>query len=284
MITSVTLLALIALVSILIFLRFRGKKQADWLRAQLVAPSHEAPLRFNPAMIETLPKPVQNYLGKAIASQAPLAHCVVLAMQGQIRLKPEGKWYDFTAKESLRDRFGFLWEARVGKGLLPLFGGFDSFGPTAVSPVGVGTVRFWLLNLLPLVHQQGQRIDQSSIGRLLMEHIWLPSALLPTQEIEWEAIDENHIRYTLRVASEPLTVEIGLDAQHRPVWVKAQRVRGEDGRLESFGGTFSDFGGFDGYYIPTALELGWGYGTENYRPFFKATIRSARFLTSSAAT
>jgi hypothetical protein len=276
----ITLLILMVLSGYSVF-KLRDQRRMRGFRQLLSAPADpdEPTLRFNPAMTESLPKPVQEYLQKAIAPQAPLAYGVALAMQGQIRLKPEGDWMDFTARESIRARTGFLWQMRSFKGRLPLFSGFDAFGPDPKAPhQSSGEVNFWFMDLIPMVRKKGGAIDAASIGRLIMEHIWLPSALLPTEEIAWEASNDREISYTFSVAARPVTVHLTLDEQHRPIAIWAKRHRGESDQEESFGGTFSEYAGFDGYYIPTRVELGWGYGEADFVPSFTARILSARFL------
>jgi hypothetical protein len=46
-------------------------------------------------------------------------------------------------------------------------------------------------------------------------------------------------------------------------------------RLQPFGGTVSAERGFEGYTIPSSLEVGNHFGTSDYLPFFRVQVVSA---------
>ena len=48
-------------------------------------------------------------------------------------------------------------------------------------------------------------------------------------------------------------------------------------RTQPFGGYLSEYKLFDGYMLPTKIEAGNLFGTEDYFPFYKATIIKACF-------
>jgi hypothetical protein len=43
----------------------------------------------------------------------------------------------------------------------------------------------------------------------------------------------------------------------------------------TFGGDVDEVRRFGDLVLPRSLTAGWGYGTDDYAPFFKATIRAA---------
>ena len=49
-------------------------------------------------------------------------------------------------------------------------------------------------------------------------------------------------------------------------------------RLQSFGGTMEAEGTFEGFTIPTRIEVGNHFGTAQYLPFFQANLVAAEYL------
>lgn len=242
--------------------------------------------RFTEEMVADLPVPVQRYFLHAIAPGTPLATSVRLTMRGQFRLGRDQPWLPMQAQEILSAK-GFVWRAKIGRGLSQ-FQGADYYCDRS------GKMQFALLGLVPIVNVQNADTARSAIGRLVAELMWLPSALLPQQGVQWKAIDDSTIQAQLQVDDEPVTLTFVTNAEGKLLAGYALRW-GEslqDGKAEStkddsskddswsympMGGKFNAEQTFDGFTIPSQVGVGWWFGSEQYFEFFQSTIEQAEF-------
>ena len=83
-------------------------------------------------------------------------------------------------------------------------------------------------------------------------------------------------------------VDVTIDASGQPQKVLFQRWSNANPekiyRLQPFGGFLSDYRVFDGFRLPTRIEAGNHFGTEDYFPFFKATVGSVNFNSAPSDT
>lgn len=222
---------------------------------------------FEPDSIADLPPAAERYLRHAIAPRTALACRVELTMDGQLRLRD--RWLSFTADETLAARSGFVWRPKVRLGLGLRFSGADFHVD------GTGGQRFALAGLVPIVRSDGPAIDRSSAGRFLAESVWLPTSLLPTMGAEWEGVDDRRARVTLPTVEESLTVTV--DEEGAVKSVETLRLDGDTGEMRPFGASIERERTVDGVTIPSRLEVGWGFGTDEYEPFFRAELRDVAF-------
>ena len=244
-----------------------------WRSLKSVAPTRY----FDQSMIENLPEPVNRYFLHSIRPDTLLSNSVQLEMSGQMRLKPNGKWMSMKAKQILAPPRGFVWKAQLSHGLLRMSGADHYFD-------GSAGLRFWLFGIIPMANAIGPDIDQSAAGRLAIESIWIPSALLPDQGAEWEAVDNNNARVTVPIGqfTETLLLNIGDGGELQRVEMLRWGDKTEDGRFARipFSGNIEEEGTFGGYTIPTRMNVGWWPNTERYFEFFQATIDKAEFYSS----
>ncbi|MEM9905448.1 MAG: DUF6544 family protein [Cyanobacteria bacterium P01_D01_bin.44] len=122
---------------------------------------------FQPDLMVGLPEPAKRYLEHAITPGTQLASAVRLRMHGEIKLK---QWYPFQAEQVICWQRGMIWQATAWMKGLPIRG-WDRLVE------GKGAIQRKLLGLIPVVTASGPDITRSTIGRILGEYIWLPSAL-----------------------------------------------------------------------------------------------------------
>lgn len=222
---------------------------------------------FDPDSVADLPPPARRYLRHAVRPGAPLARRVDLSMRGQFRFG--GRWCPFEADEVLAARRGFVWRPTVRLAPGVWFSGADFLVD------GVGGQRFSLDGLLPVVRAGGEAVDRSAAGRFLAESVWLPTSLLPSMGAAWEAVDDRRARVTLPSVDDPLTLTVDDDGTLRSV--ETRRVDGDSGERRPFGAVVESERTVDGFTVPWRLEVGWGFGTDEYEPFLRAELRDATF-------
>lgn len=231
--------------------------------------------RFQPDMVEGLPEPARRYLMHAIQPGAPLATSVRLVLNGSIRIARNSDPMAMESEELLAPPRGYVWKARVRKGLIRIRG-FDAYEK------GSGEMRWWLARVVPIVRASGEGLARSAEGRLLGESIFMPSSLLPLRGARWEAVNESMVRVRVRGQLEEVVLTLEVDPLGRllrltfPRWNNDPK-NGSVGYLPFVCEEFAAERSFDGYTIPTRFQSGWRLGEEGELPFFFATIENAQF-------
>ncbi|MBD2308772.1 hypothetical protein H6G17_25205 [Chroococcidiopsis sp. FACHB-1243] len=264
MFLGIGVLLAIALLGLAI-LQLGNAKQMSAKERSLELPVGEL---FTEDMVTALPEPVKRYFLHAIAPGTPLANSVRLNMNGSFKLGQDKPWLPMQATEILSTQ-GFIWKAAIGRGLFRMVGA-DYYVNRS------GRVQFSLLGLFPLIDASNPNINRSSIGRLAGEFVWLPSALLPQQGVDWRAIDKNTIQASLKIDGEPITLTLVIDPDGKllkfslPRW--GDRSPNGSWAYIPFGGEVQAERSFDGFTIPSQVSAGWGYGTSSYFESFRAAI------------
>jgi len=117
-------------------------------------------------MVEDLPEPARRWLRHAIAPGTPLAAATALTMHGTILL---GTWRRFTATQVLAPPDGYIWAATACFLGLPVVG-YDRMSS------GTATMRWRLLDMIPVMNAEGPEIARSAAGRLAAEVVLAPTA------------------------------------------------------------------------------------------------------------
>ena len=98
--------------------------------------------------------------------------------------------------------------------------------------------------------------------------------------LEWTAAGKDVASVRVRLGDLEQTADLHLDPEGRPVRIVFPRWSNENPdkvfRVQPFGGDLGEIGRFDGYNLPTRVDGGNHYGTEDYHPFFRARLKSVR--------
>jgi hypothetical protein len=255
-------------------LRARDTMQIARLRSELESAAGRPVERFCPELVADLPGPARRYFLHAIRPETPLAHAAQLTMAGESRLGPRLPWLPFRARQLLAPPDGLVWEANVGQGLTR-FAGADTYAH------GRGQVAFRLWDLLPVARAGGPDVSRAARGRLAIESIWQPAALLPQRGVTWTSIDDRTARALVPIDGEtiPLTLTIASDGGLQRVTMKRWGNLTPDGQYASipFGADACAERTFGGYTVPSDLRVSWWYGTERAFPFFRASLAQATY-------
>ncbi len=229
---------------------------------------------FTATMVADLPEPARRYFLYTIEPGTPLYPVADITMRGRFGLgdKDNPNYLDFSATQILAMPAGFVWKMHAKRGLMRLSGS-DSQRWT----------RFWLAGLMPIARLGGNPDHtRSAFGRYVAEAIfWTPAAVLPGPDVRWEFLDKDCARVT--VCSQGLTqsVEVMVAPDGQPTKVRFGRWSNANPqkihRLQPFGGYLSAFRQFAGYRLPTRVEAGNHFGTDEYFPFFVADVTAVEF-------
>jgi hypothetical protein len=258
------------------FWRLSDHRADSVAKKRLMARQPPNPERFNPAMIRDLPEPARRYFQYTIQTGTPLYTVAEIIMAGKFGLgtKAAPGYMKMRAEQTLALPEGFIWKMDARKGLVRVSGS-DSEKWT----------RFWLMGFVP-VARFGNSKDhtRSAFGRYAAEAVfWTPAALLPGPGVQWETLDEDTARVVISHNGivQPVDVTVASDGKPTkvsfPRWSDANPDRVH--RLQPFGGYLSAYRGFGGFRLPTRVEAGNFFGTEDYFPFFIVDVLDIDFPT-----
>ncbi|WP_052346349.1 DUF6544 family protein [Hymenobacter swuensis] len=224
-----------------------------------------APRHYHEAQLIGLPAPVQRYFRRVLPDGQPYLRGVRLRHTGQFKTDLDKGWVDIAGEQYIMaDPPAFIWQ-----GTSRQFTARDEFVD------GHGRLRVRLLGAVPIVDGTGPHFDQGELLRWLSECAFLPTALLPSERLQWSAIDEHSARLTLTYGGQTLQYLFSFDHQGELVQCETQRYQGEN-QLLPWRGRFSDYQQLHGVRVPTLLEGMWVLDGQE-RPYARFTVQELHY-------
>ena len=250
-----------------------GRLEAGRIDEKVRPPS---PARFDSRELEGLPAPVQRYFRAVLKEGQPIIAAVTVELAGTFNLSAtEARWKPFTSRQRIVTRRpGFLWDARVS--MLP---------GVAVRVVdsyiaGEGLLRAAILGMFTVADVRGGgEIARGEFMRFFAEAAWYPTALLPSQGVRWEAVDDRSANAT--IVDGPLTLTLlfrfnnaglidSFRAEARGAGVGKEMV------MLPWEGRWSDYQSRDGMTVPFTGEVAW-MRPEGRKSYFVGTVSSLTY-------
>jgi hypothetical protein len=230
---------------------WRWKKVVTDLVALLDA-GRRAPAvrRYDVAELASLPAPVQRYFRAVLTEGQPIITAVTVTQAGMFSMSATAdQWKPFTATQSVTTmRAGFVWNAAI-----MLFPGV----PVRVVDAyiaGQGTLRPSILGLYPMADMHGHgEIARGELMRWFAEAVWYPTALLPSQGVTWQAVDDQSATATLMDGPISLTLLFRFGADGLISIIHANERARMDGKtvvMTPWECTMSDYRKRDGMLVP----------------------------------
>jgi hypothetical protein len=250
--------------------RWAAQTQALWqqLQAAQVPPRVT---RYSERELDGLPPPVQRWFRATLRDGAAVIATVDIEHQGQMNLSESAEqWVPFTSQQRVvTQRPGFVWDARVR--LLP---GLRVHVHDA-HVAGQGLLHAAVAGLLTVARQHGGGdIAHGELMRYMAEAAWYPTALLPSQGVRWQPVDEHQARATLGDGELAVTLSFSFDDQGLMTACRADgRGRSVRGRTvpTPWEGRWSDHQWHDGVRVPMAGEVAWLL-PEGRRPYWRGRV------------
>lgn len=200
---------------------------------------------YSQEQIKGLPDSVQRYFRYSLQEGQPYISYARLKHGGNFRLKPDKKWMSIKGEEYFTlEKIGFVWFGKV-----PLFSAIDFYIE------GKGNLKAKLLSLIKIVDVKGEKVDQGEILRWLGEAPWYPTALLPSERLKWEEINNNSAKANL--SDEGLSIEGIFYFNKKGQITRFTAKRYKDDTLENWTGYYRDYREVDGMQIPYNVEVVW---------------------------
>lgn len=231
---------------------------------------------FHAEEIKDLPEPVQRYFRLVLQDGALLISHAFVVQRGGFRAKPEMEgWSDMEAEQYYSVKpVGFVWNASVA--MMPLL----SFKVCDSYIEGEGHVKGRLTSLFPLFDAEGsKKLDSGGLQRYLAEAVWFPTALLPSQGVSWQAVDDHTAKATLSDGENSVSLEFGFNDVGEIVSVYSpDRYREVSGDYipTPWQGRYGKYIDVNGYKIPSEAEVQWQLKEQVY-PYWRATISQVKY-------
>ncbi len=254
----------------------RWRSETEDLRARLESTRvHFERGSFHASELEGLPAPVQRYFQAALTDGQRLIAAVSIQHTGTFNMSETGEdWKPFTSNQRvITRRPGFDWEARIA--MAP---GLDALVHDAYIG-GEGILHASVFGLFSIVNMRGTpEVAQGELMRFLAETAWYPTALLPSQGVRWEGVDDSSAHVTIEDGGLSLTMlfrfrEDGLIASARAE--NRMRTVGDSAVPTEWEGRWSNYERRDGMMVPLTGEVAWIL-LEGRKPYWRGSITSIR--------
>lgn len=273
---SLLSLALVA-VALLVLGRWHWIRLTNELAIQLEAGRADVqPLRYETRELDGLPPPVQRYFRVALTEGVPMITGLTVEHWGSFNMgETTDQWRPFTSTQRvLTRRPGFVWDGRISvlPGLRVHVHDAYVAGEGILHPsiAGIAT----LMNL-----RGGGAIAQGELMRFLAEAPWYPTALLPSQGVRWEAIDDHSARASFADGAVSVSLTLHFGSDDLIDWVRADaRGRTVAGRLVDtpWEGRWSNYQVRDGMIVPTSGDVAWMLPHAR-KSYWRGTIKSLQY-------
>ncbi len=219
-------------------------------------------------MLADLPAPAQRYLRHAGVVGRPMVDTVRIRQACRMRPAPNGASFPITAEQWYTvEPPGFLWDATVALGGIPLVRGRDGYLD------GRGLMTIKVGSIFPIVDAAGPEMDQASLLRHLSEMPWFPSAFL-RERIAWEAIDDGHVRVSLVDGDLRATGTLEIDADGRLVEFRSERhaMVGDGFELRPWSTPVYAYGELEGLRLPVRGAAVWTLPDGTTLPYIEVEL------------
>lgn len=210
--------------------------------------------KFTHAQLANLPKPAQRYFKYALTEGQSYVSYLRLKHTGGFKTDPKKDWMDIKGEQYfIGEKPGFVW---IGK--TKLFKAVDAYVN------GKGRLKVYLFSLIPIINQQGKKIDQAELLRWLGESVWLPTNLLPSENKKWSPIDSTSARLTYTKEDHKIFYDISINEKGQITEMTTRRYMGTDS-METWQGKVSEYTEVNGMQVPSRIQGIWKLDSGDYK-------------------
>jgi hypothetical protein len=236
----------------------------------------DAPERFDPEELDGLPEPVARHLRRVLPPGTPMIREAEVMHEGTFNLSQAGaQWKPFTSRQRVVTRRpGFVWDGRVAMAPGLAVHVHDAYvdGEGLLEPAVLG------LFSLARLRDRGE-VARGELMRYVAEAAWYPTALLPSQGMRWEPIDDRSARATLVDGDVRLAVTFHFGADGLIAAVRADdrgRTLGDEIVPTPWEGRMFDYQERDGLLVPVQGEVAW-ITPQGRLPYWRGRITALRY-------
>ena len=233
-------------------------EKTDDLQRRLAAAVPKG-VTYSEAELVGLPAPVARYFRKALKPGQPIIKRARVTWKGEFNMGEPGKdnWKPFTAvQDFVPSAPGFVWDARIamapGVNALVRDGFVDGAGSMLAKVMGLITVAD---------SHDKPALAIAALQRYLGEAVWFPTALLPSQGVKWESINEARARATISGGGVTTSLEFRFGADDLIASAYASERVFDDGKSPPTPLPWQahnlSYGEFNGVKVPVESTVEW---------------------------
>ncbi len=237
--------------------------------------------RYDAHELEGLPAPVKRYFRSVLKDGQLIISAATVEHVGTFNLKPiDEQWKPFTSTQRVHThRPGFVWNARIA--MAP---GIAVYVHDAYVG-GEGILNPAILGLYSLSGQIDARdLAEGEFMRFFAETAWYPTALLPSQGVQWEAVDAHSATATLVDEKVRVTMLVSFN---QAGLIESVRVEARAAMVGNtvvptpWEGRWSNYQERDGMLVPLTAEASWLH-PDGRKPYWRGTITSITYEFSTS--
>jgi hypothetical protein len=181
----------------------KDQLEATRVQNRSIRPNIIHSTRYDVREIEGLPPPVQRYFRAVLQDGQPIISAATIEMEGTINMSATAEqWKPFTSEQRVVTfRPGFIWNAKVS-----MYPGVSAHVEDSYIS-GQGQLIAKLAGIFSVadVHGGGE-LARGEFMRYFAEAVWYPTALLPSQGVLWQALDDTSAYGTITDGPTTLTL------------------------------------------------------------------------------
>jgi hypothetical protein len=128
-----------------------------------------------------------------------------------------------------------------------------------------------VLSLITVVDGQGESFNEGEFQRWLAESVWFPTNLLPSERLQWSAIDSDTAKLTFNYKELSILFLVTFNAGGEITQMETNRFMDKDHK-EIWIGKLADYKEMNGILIPNTIEAIWRLEKGDY-PYARFYIK-----------
>jgi hypothetical protein len=276
-VTSIIGFVFIGLASFVLFNNYTMNNMIDDEVNSLISSARQSEEKvFTYEMLEGLPKPVQRYFQYAMKDGQPYVRFASLKATGDFRMPKTDTWTDFDTTEYITtEKPGFIFEALMQKSSFIWVDLRDKYQDGAG---GMHVNAFSGINVLSVLDEK--KMNHTCFLRWAGEAVLFPTALLPSEHVKWESIDDMSAKAILtdgEIRSE--YIFYFNDTGEITRYESSDRYDIIDGKYQKVGSIAyrSDYREINGVKIPTKFKIVRIYPGGKREEFWKGEISNVKY-------
>jgi hypothetical protein len=254
----------------------RARRATRDLHARLLAGREPIrPRNYDARELDGLPEPVQRYFRAVLRDGQPIISVARFSHAGTFNMgATRARWRGFDSTQLVVTRRpGFDWDAQIDMAAGLRAQVHDAY------VAGEGLMHARLLGLVTLAELRGTAdAARGQLLRYLAEAMWYPTALLPSQGVQWEAVDARAARATLvdGTTRASITFRFGIDGLIATTEAVRTRIAGRESRELPWVGRAWNYQQRGGLLIPIEAEVAWQL-PEGPWPYWRGRIANITY-------
>ncbi len=194
-----------------------------------------------------LPEPVQRYFTHVLKEGQPYISYIRLKHDGQFKTGLKKDWVNIIGEQYFTtEKPGFIW-----KGTTSMFVAWDMY------LANEGRLIATILSTINVVNVHGkQQYNESELLRWLAESVWFPTNFLPSEKLQWTAIDDSSAKLSFNYNGLSLFYIVTFNDAGEIVQMETKRYMDEK-RLETWIIKPGKYESKNGVIIPVEAEVFW---------------------------